>query len=270
MKILNIFSYNDYKIFVQDWVKNHESGGRGLYKKMADHLRLSHVMISQIMNSEKHLSSEHAFSLAQFLHLSGVQRDFFLALVSYARAGTHEYQTYWKEQINTLRAESQDLKKRMPQDRQLSETEKARFYSHWVYSASRLATSIPNLRTPEKIAERFQLSVEMVQEVIEFLIQLGLVVEGPKGLDMGPQRIHLDKNSPFIHSRQIGWRFKAIQQMNSKKSEDLFYTGPMSISKSAQKDFHEQFLKLFEQISARVTEEEPETLVCLNLDFFEF
>lgn len=87
---------------------------------------------------------------------------------------------------------------------------------------------------------------------------------------MGPQRIHLDAKSPYIYSRQLGWRFRSIQQMSLRKHTDLFYTGPMSLTRSKQKELREQFVKIFEEISLQVVNEDPETLCCLNLDLFEF
>ena len=267
---MDFFTFKNYKDLVNKWVLSRPQNGRGQYKQIADHLRLSTVTISQVFKGEKQLSLEQAISLVDFMALTGLQKEFFLLLVQYNRAGSHALEKHFKEKLDALREDSKNLKTRLPQDKQLAEIEKARFYSHWIYGAIRLATSIETLRTPQQLAERFDVPLEKINEALEFLMQVGLIVEKNGKYLMGPQRLHLEKSSPYIKSRQMGWRLKGFETMDSISSDEIFYTAPMSLPLSMIPEIKEQFLALIEKINARVVEEKPEELVCLNIDLFRF
>jgi uncharacterized protein (TIGR02147 family) len=267
---MGYFAELDYKKIVKNWLELQPQQGRGQYKKMADALMLSAVTISQVFNGEKHLSLEQAFKLADFMHLTDLKKEYFLQAVQFARAGSKELEDYFAGKLSALRQQSQDLKTRLVQDKSLSETDKAQFYSDWIYSGVRLGSALDGLNTTSNLATRFQLPEKKVAEVLDFLVRTGLAVEENGAIKMGPQRIHLESNSPYVKSRQMSWRLKGFERMSKKQADELFYTAPMCLNKKSVAEFKEILTNAIEKINEKVIAEKPDDLMCLNIDFFRF
>lgn len=266
---MNIFYFKNYKEFVVNWVKSKPKNGYGQYKRIAEALGMSTVMISQVFNSEKQLSIEHAYELADYLALNDLEKEYFLALVQYERAGTFKLQNHFKKLIQQIHDKSKDLKKLLPQDTELTEAEKATFHSNWYYSAIRLLTSVEGYQSIETISERLNLNKSLVSNVLQFLVLNGLCVEKDRKFKMGPNRTHLESESPYIKTRQMSWRVKGFEKMDYKNSDQLFLTAPMSISQEQFKKLRDKISGIMADLSKSVIKEKPEKLVCLNVDLFE-
>lgn len=266
---MNIFEFKNYKEYVDSWVKSKPKDGHGQYKKIADALSMSTVMISQVFNSDRHLSIEHAYELADYLGLNDLEKEYFLALVQYERAGSHKLQNHFKKIIKEVSDKSKDLKKLLPQDMELTDAEKATFHSNWYYSAIRLLTSIEGYKTVDAISEKLNLNKTLVSNVISFLLQHGLCQEKDGKYKLGPSRTHLEADSPYIKTRQISWRVKGFEKMDNKNPEQLFLTAPMSVSQEQYEKLRASISELVSELSKNVVKEKPEKLICLNVDLFE-
>lgn len=267
---MTIFNYDDYKQFVRDRISNLPKKGRGQYKVLAERLRVHNVFLSQVFSGEKDLSEEQALELSEYLELSEFETDFFILLVQIRRASTHKLQQRLKNRLNLLRQQSQDLRKRLPQDKQLTEEVRALFYSNWYFSGVRLATSLEKLNTVEEIAEYLNLPRTLVQQINEFLLRHGLILQTKKGLEMGPRRIHVGRESLVLSRHHTNWRLKAIETLPIyDPTNQLFFTGPYALSKKAAKKIHGLLLELIDQATAEAVNSESETMVCLNIDWFQ-
>jgi uncharacterized protein (TIGR02147 family) len=244
--------------------------GRGCYAKMAEDLGLSAVMVSQIFNGEKNLSMEHAILLAEFLSLNAKETEYFLLLVQYEKAGSHKLQQYYKKEIQALQQHKKDnLNEVVKKDIQMSDTEKAIFYSNWLYSAVRLLTSIKGFQSIDSLTKYLQVPKDQIQNIMQFLLDKGLCVQSNKGYQMGPQRTHLEAQSPYIKSRQVSWRVKGFEKMDLHKKNHLFYTAPMSISEKQYDILRKKITDLIADFINNMPDEDPEKLACLNIDLFE-
>lgn len=267
---MDVFSYNDYKTWVRETVSAMPKGGRGQYKAMAEALSMSTVMISQIFNGERQLSLEHAWQLRKFFGWTELEAKYFLSLVQVERAGHHELKSFFEQQAETIRRQSQDLKTRLPQNVKLSEEQKAVFYSRWYYSAVRLAVTLPGTTTPHIISQVLELPVGLVSEALEFLLHHGLIKKENDGYKLTSRRIHLESKSPFIQTRHTSWRLKAIHHMTEIRDEDLFFSAPMSIPSDNINVLRKELVGLIDSLGAKVKGGPVDSLACLNIDLFRF
>ncbi|MBX9766706.1 MAG: helix-turn-helix domain-containing protein, partial [Bdellovibrionales bacterium] len=95
----SIYDFTDYKKFVKSWLKNQPKEGHGQYRKFAESLGLSTVMVSQIFNGDKDLSLDHGYKLALYLGLTEAQTQFFLLLVQVARASSPDLKAHLQRQM---------------------------------------------------------------------------------------------------------------------------------------------------------------------------
>ena len=265
---MTVFDFKDYRLFVRVWLKGQAKGGHGQFRKIAKHLGVSTVLVSQIFGGSRDLTPDQAHSLSRFLSFNDLEIKYFVTLVSIDRAANFDFKKFLEKQRDDLLAQSQELKNRVPQDARLSAEAKATFYSHWSYSGVRLLSSVDGFQSIERIAERLGLARSRVAKIAEFLVSQGLCVQGGGGIRMGPRRTHLESESPLVVSRQIGWRVKGFEHMGSNSIEELYYTAPMSISKSDVKKVRAEILKLVDTVTKTAQESQAEELACLNIDWF--
>lgn len=265
---LDVFEFQDYKKYVGEIIKTLPKKGYGTYRKIAHHLNINSVMVSQIFKGDRHLTSEQAHQVSEFLGLSELATDYFILLVQIQRAGTFVYKKRLEKKRVEILEKSRELKIRLPQDKELTEATKATFYSRWYYSGIRLASSIEGTNTIEQIASRLNLTIAQVNSVVHFLVEHGLCVQDGSRISMGPKRTHLGADSPLIGRHHLNWRTKAISKIDDMGKNDLFFTAPVALSNEACETVRKELVRLVEKVSETVVNSESETLACLNIDWF--
>lgn len=267
---MEIYSYDSYKLLVKDLISEMPKKGHGQWTKISQHLGVHNVILSQVFRGDKHLSLEQAYDLCDYLGFSDLEREFFLMLVQKEKAGNFRLSKHFEEKIREIRERSQDLKKRLKQDKELTDEVRAMFYSNWYYSGVRLASSIAECQSVEALAERLNLPLPKVKKVIEFLEGHGLVLREGAKVQMGPQRIHIGSESPLASRHHLNWRHKAIERMEHfDPRQELYFTGPYALSKELMPVLRGKLIRLVEECTQLVVKSESETLACLNVDFFE-
>lgn len=267
--MINIYNYDNYKKYINDWVKNQPSKGRGQYTKLAQSAGISSVLISQIFKGGRNLSIDQAHLIGEHLEHTENQQDFFLLMVLKDRAGNYKLRNRLQNQISQKRKENKNLKKILDTDRALTDEEKAIFYSDWTYSAVRLACGLKRINTITAISKELGLDESVISKILEFLLDHQLVVLKNNKLRLGPNKIHLEKESPYINARQKAWRIKSMQAMDKKQEEDFFFSANMSIDETLRDEFNHELNSLIKKFSKRTTESIPENIYCLNIDLFK-
>lgn len=265
---MSIFNYHNYKQYVNEWISSQPSNGHGQFRQMAYVMGVNSVVMSQVFRGSRELTLEQTLALSKYIGLDTNQRDYFLLLVQKDRAGNFELKEVFEKQLSEMRSVAKNLKSRIKHQK-FSDEEKATFYSRWFYSAIRLGISIPELNNTSAIANRLGLDRHLVGQVIEFLLRNNLIIEKKKGFDIGPQVTHIGHDSPFVNRHHSNWRMQALIEMDKSRKDDLFYTGPMALSKEATEKIREAIINLIEKATKEASDSPSETLRCLSIDWFE-
>ena len=160
------------------------------------------------------------------------------------------------------------LSKRVSHATEMTEEQKARFYSDWFYSAIRLLTSIPKYQTVERIASFLDLPPSKVNEVLQFLVSCGLCRETNGIFELGVAITQLASDSPHGKHNRLNWRLKAMERASDLTQEELMWTCPCSISEDDFHEFREELIQLIKRFYGRVRESKSERLACVNIDWF--
>lgn len=265
---MNVFDYHSYKVCVNEWIKAQPSGGHGQLRQMALELGVNSVVMSQVFRGSREITVEQAVGIAKYMGLNTVSQDYFLLLVQRDRAGSHELKAIYERQLTELRSASQNLKTRIKHQK-FSDDDRATFYSRWHYSAIRLGLSIPELGNVSAIAEHLGLERSLVSQVIEFLTKNQLIVKKENNFELGPQVTHVGHDSPFVNRHHSNWRIQALQAMDKSRKDDLYYSGPMVLSKSAAQKIRKLIIELVEKSTKEASESPSEILRCLSIDWFD-
>jgi uncharacterized protein (TIGR02147 family) len=267
---VTIFEHEDYKKFTVELIHEMPRNGYGQFRKIAAHLGVNSVVVTQIFKGARELTLENAFELCTYFGFSELESKYFIALVSLARSGTHKLKQHYKAELAALRSQGRDIKNRVPTDRALNEEARALFYSNWYYSAIRLASSIDGINSVSDLSEYLGLPRATVKQATEFLLRYGLMVEKKGALAMGPKLTHLESTSPLVSRHHANWRLRGMQSMPTFQADDLAYTAPMALSFETRRQVREELIQFIDSLLRRVQRDESECVTCLNIDWFDY
>ena len=269
----SVFEFDDYQLFLRTWIKNQAHNGRGEINRLAGYLNVNSTLISQVLSQRKEFSFDQAFKVTQFLGLDESETDFFLALLQKARAGTHSYKTYLEKKKTSLRKSSTNLKTRITKDRELTDFEKATYYSSYLYSAIRLYCDLVSLgktniqgKTLTEISDYFGIKRDLALQHLQFLITCGLIKKVEDQYQSTNEMIFIGRDSALITRHHVNWRLQSLKRIESISEDELCFTFPLSISK---KDFlvvREELVKVLQRIQTISKSSASEEVVFINID----
>lgn len=266
---MSIFQFSSYRTYLKDYIVHLPKRGRGELSKIANEIRMHPTLLSMIISGERELTYEQGFDLSKYLQHTDLESDYFLLLVQLERAGNQRLKAHFKEKIQQIKIETNKISNRFDHDKKLSDEEKTIFYSSWLFSAIRLYCSTSTSgKTINDIIERFQIPRIRVVNVLNFLVNSGLVIQENDRFSLGVSRTFLENNSPHLPRHHMNWRSKAMQKSDHISGEELMFTFPHSVSKEDFQKIREILAESLTKISLLVKDSPAEDIGCLNIDLF--
>ena len=265
-----IFNYTKPSTFIFAFIRQLPKKGHGEIQKMAAHLGFSSTYMSQILADQKMLTAEQALSLAQYLGLNSLDSEYFLLLVQRERAGTLVLKKHFDLKIEEIKNLSLKLSNRVPADKKsLSELEKSIYYSSALFAGIHIYCSTGKSgRSLEEIVQRFRINRARAIEILSFLVKCKLCEENFGVYAIGPQAIHLDQDSPYIHCLHSNWRMEAIQVSQSLDKNELMYSVCVSLSQKDFEKLRESMVVYIQTFLKTIETSPPDDIACFNLDWF--
>jgi len=266
---MTVFEYNEYKQCVNDWVQSQPKAGYGVYSRIAQHLGTNSVVISQVFKGDRDLNLEQAAKLCEFMNLGTLETDYLLLLVQNGKAGTPGLKKILTRQLGEIRNRGQAIKNRVKHE-QLTDQDKALFYSNWYFIATWLAATIPQYSNVRNLSKHFRVPEPVLTEVLDFLLDKGLLVRKGANFDFGVNVTHVPHDSPYVNKHHLNWRMKALQAMDQRREANLHYSAPMAMSQEIRTKVREEIVQLIQKTTKKVADSPSETLACLTIDFFDY
>ena len=264
-----MFDRSDYRDVIRDCIQKSKRA-RGELARLCAHIGLHTTTLSQILSGKKPMSPEHGISVCDYFGFTELETRYFLLLIQLDRAGTARLRKALEKQIAGLREESRSLAARIPTKKKLTKEQQTTFYSHWLYSAIRVASSLPGLQTEEELAAHFGIERKTLRKYLDFLLDAQLCVINDGKIEPGPSYTHLDSQSPLIARHHANWRIKALEKHVSLGDAELAYTAPMSLSRSDANLIRSKLLAIIQEVQAIRDPSPSETTYFFNVDWLEF
>jgi len=265
----DVFDYDHYKDYLNDYLDDENVGGRGARSQLSAAISCKTSYTAQVLRGTAHFSLEQGDAITEHLNLTDEEGHFLLLLIQYQRAGTKRLRERFYKQISDIRNARMLLKNRLGVKRAIPEELSAHFYSSWYFSAIHALISIPGFQTAEKVAARLAIPPKKVAEALEFLVETGLLIKSKKGYEIGNARIHIGADSPLISKHHTNWRMQAIRSLDFGKFENLHYSSVISISEKDVAVIREQFMKLLKSFDPLISSSKEEKLYSIGVDLFE-
>jgi uncharacterized protein (TIGR02147 family) len=265
--MISVFNSTDYKDFLRSLIAE-QSEKRGYQGQLASAAGCQPAYLSQVLRSHVHLTPEHACNLAHFLGLDELETHYFLLLVDYGRAGSRRLQQRIKTQLDKLKRESENFSKRLKEPGLKTAEAQALYYSAWYWGAIHILTSVPEAQTPEAIAQRLNLPVELVLETLRGLKTMGLVKFEDNRWQFTGGNLHIPKNSPLNGVNHQNWRLKAVQDSQNPASDGLHYTFCFAVTRADYEKLKTMLLAFIDEQRKLIAPSECEELVCFTYDLY--
>lgn len=264
----SVFDFKDYKAYLNSTLEHRALQKKGQRSKLAEFIGCKPAYLSQVFNGVTDLSAEQAQATNIYLSHTVTEARYFLNLVLLSRAGTRELRSYYDEELKQQRQERLVIKNRVQINRTLNETDQARYYSSWYFAAIHVAVSLPHLRSKEQLAEALSLPQATVNQVLEFLVQMGVLKLRGNEYSQGEINLFLGTDSNFINKHHSNWRIKAVQSLDQPKENDLHFSGVITCSTEDAIKIKETMIKTVQKIRETVRASKDETLHVYALDLF--
>lgn len=265
----DLFEFEDYKDFLNGKLDELDQGGRGSRARMSRFIGCQTAYTAQVLRGSAQLSLEQAEGINDFLGHTEEQGQYFLLLVQVAKAGTPKLKSRFRKQLEQMQQSRKLLKNRLNVKENLREHEQLVYYSSWVFGAVHALVSIPDFQNPEQISKRLDISMKQSGEVLQFLIDTGLVEKKASGnLEIGKGQIHLGADSPLISRHHLNWRLQAMRQIERDPQFGLHYSSVISISRDDHRIIRERIVALLKEVKPIIRDSREEELYSLSMDFF--
>lgn len=264
---IHVFDYKSLKAFLTA-LAGGKNLRRGVKARLAAATQCQPSYISQVLHGKSHLSPEQGERLIRFLGMTKDEGQFLLLLLHKDRAGTTELKALYQQQIEERIVQRLSVVNRLGANNVLTEEQHAIFYSSWQYLAIHMALTIPELQTREALAQYFNIGLERIDKVLEFLVKSGLAYLNKNSYTTGIPVIRLGKDSPHIFKHHSHWRQQSIESLEREAPLDLHYSAAVTLSKNDISKLKDRMLEQIKENINIVRDSPSEEVYVYTLDFF--
>lgn len=262
-----VFEYENHFSYLKDTLGR--TNVRGIKGRFAEHVQIQPAFLSQVLANKYPLSLEQGDLANSFFDHTSEESDFFLLILSRDRAGSASLRKHFSKQIEHFRKRRLEVVERLGRKAEVPLEVQGVYYSSWLYAAVHVALTIPELRKPSVLKDYLGVKRDKVLHVLQFLEENGFVFR--KGDEFHPTQtwIRLDRESPQINQLHINWRNKAIQSLDTRRDEDLHYSGAFSLDEKTATIIRDALLENISKQIKTIEAAPEEDLYVINLDFFK-
>ena len=268
MKKESVFKFNTYKTLMAFMLTGSER--RGELTRAAKFLNCGRSYLSRVISENLHLTPDHAFNLSRFWKLSLSERDYFLNLVEFERAGDKNYKEFLRNKIIEIKKKNESIAERTDRKAFLVDSHQATYFSSWIWCALHFLTSIPEFQNVAKLASRTGLQQEQILEFLKGLEQQGFLTHTSGTWKFHSGEFHASQDSPLVLLHHQNWRMRALLDAQALgRNEAIHFTGVQTMSFEDVQKIKELLLNFLSDASRVAAPSAPEECMALTCDFFK-
>ncbi|WP_413557872.1 TIGR02147 family protein [Bdellovibrio sp. HCB209] len=270
MNKLQIWQFSNYRDYLKAFIQYQPNGGRGQASKISSALGIHTTLFSQILNGHRDLTLEQGALFCDFDGMNESEADLFLNMVSLERAGNESLRKRLKKQIEEQKATFSEVRKRIGSvNKKLTTYDQSVFYSSWKYSAIRMLASLEKVPDLNEMAQMLDLTRQRLTEMVDFMLEKGLLVEEKGRVRIGAAKTHVDAKSQWATRHHTNWRTRNLTRLEVIADHEICFTVPFSCTKEDYKKIREIFLQAIEDASKIVGNSDGEETHVLCMDLFD-
>ncbi len=250
----------------------HEKAGgegerTGLRKKLAEAIPVHTTFVSQVFKGKAEFSLEQGEAINRFLGHTEDEGEYFILLLLKDRAGSDALKNRFKRKIKLMRDERLNIKKRLDAA-EISEKDRDRYYSSYLYSAIHVLTAVERYNRVESLAEALRISIAEVKALVEFMVRVGVLQEKGGNLSPTSKHVHLGSESELVLRHHSNWRFHTISNLQVLDREALHYSACLSLSQDDAFKVKDSILQNLKSNVAVISKSRDEVSYVMAFDFY--
>jgi uncharacterized protein (TIGR02147 family) len=262
-----VTSFEDYKKYLR--VQIEKNSHTPAYKgRLAEAAGCHRSLLSQVLGGTVHLTPDQGARLAEFWKLPPLEGEYFLCLLSRARAASPALKRQLARRMEEIRGARLNLTERLEASPVHLGEEENRYYRNWVGVAVHVLCSIPSFQSVSVMAEKLSVSPERVRETLSSLHAIGLVEKRGERWMASARNLHLSRESPLLATHHTNWRLRAIDAIEEARAGSLHYTAVHALSKADWEAVKQRLIEALRDTRKIVEPSAEEELVCVNCDAF--
>jgi uncharacterized protein (TIGR02147 family) len=264
---MDLFEYREYRRLIQDWIQT--DSFQGNRSKIAASAGCSPSWITRVLNGEVHLTPDQAYGIAKYFALSETETDYFMLLVDLERAASPTLKKRIQAKLEGLRDKGRAIGASIESDANVSEKDRFRYYSSWIYGAVHVACMIQPFSATE-LSERLGVHIETIRSTLLDLQAMSLVTQAGAGkLKATSRTVHLPTGSTAANMGHIIWRNRVIQKLQEPSEDGLHYSGIHNLSKADLRTIEKTIKDAVLRCRKTIEKSPSETLAVLCVDWIE-
>ena len=265
---MRIWEFTSYRPYLVERL-GAEGSRTGLRKKLAEAISVHATFVSQVLKEKADFSLEQAEAINGFFEHTEDEGEYFILLILKDRAGADKLRARFARKIKAVRENRLNIRKRLEVDAEISEKDRERFYSTYIYGAIHVLTSLPGFNSIDALAQAVKLSRARTKEAVDFLLRIGVVKESGGKLGPGPSHVHLGNQSEIILKHHSNWRMHALSELQFLDREDVHYSACLSLSRADVFRVKESILQNLKANVGLIEKSKEETAYVMNVDFYK-
>ncbi|HLE00217.1 MAG TPA: TIGR02147 family protein [Bdellovibrionota bacterium] len=263
---MDIYGLKDYRSVIAQSIQN--SPERGCRSRLAQAAQCSPSWITRVLNGSVHLTPDQAFSIAQHLTFNESETDYFLLLLEHERAATSALRNRITAKVNALRTEGRALRSGIRTDSSISEKDRVRYHSSWLFAVIHVLCMIAPLSL-EEISSRLRTTREVVKSVLVALEEMGLLFRQSGKWEATSRNIHLPSTHVLANLAHANWRQRTLQLLQEPREAGFHYSAVHCLSRSDVEWIRALLKETILNCRKRIEHSPSETLSVLCLDWYE-
>jgi hypothetical protein len=262
------FESQTYRDFLRSRLEDDTQSGRGARTRLAQAMNCQLSYVSLVLSEQRELSSDQLIRAAQYYRLTQAETEYLLLLLERERSGSREAKNFYSELLRARLDGHNQMRSRMKVDQDLSESDKATYYSEPGYAAIHMLVTIPGEWTNTSISKRLKMDLQKTSQMTAFLSSRSLLKEQGGKFKPGTQYLFLSKESPLISQHHANWRLHAIEHLRSYGPRDTHLSLAVTLSQDDVEKLRTRIGEFVAEISSTIKQSKEEELMVFNLDFY--
>src|SRR5688500_15293209 len=203
--------FKNYRLWLKSDLNHAKKGMKSIKTKFSEFIGCHPTFLSQVLSGKVNLTLEQAILANEFFERTSFESEYFMLLVERERAGSKKLEDFFQKRIDVLLDEQDNLKNRFSDSQDIPADLQSLYYSAWYYSAVHVCLSIESYQSTQVIAQRLNISVSEVNQVIEMLLNAGLIEYKNKKYELSTKNLYLGRDKVAIKHHHVNWRSQSLR-----------------------------------------------------------
>lgn len=256
---INVFEFQNYRIYTAKKLKHGEQA------RLAEAIFCQPSYLSRVLKGNINFSIEQGVLVNEYFQHNDAEAEFFMALLLEERSGSKKSKDYFATKVDQLRKTQHRLQAEMKKKYELSTQKKLLYYSNSDFALVHMLLSAVKEQQQESIAKILGLPAARVKQVLEDLLQMGLVKIEKGKYQIAEAHVHLGRDEIFTDIHHRNFRSWMTQKVESK-SNNFHFTGVYGFSQDTFEDVKEEISRTLQKINqlAAPSPEECGAVLCFD------